>query len=88
MARIYAGVLGPLAMTATLIHGLLHAGSTNDVLFRSWMALCVFSVVGAIVGAVADRLVTEAVKEQMERELASQHGTSEGSKDETTNRSS
>ncbi len=87
MARIYAGVLGTLAMTATLIHGLLHAGSTNEVLFRAWMALCVFSVVGAIVGAVADRLVTEAVKEQMERELASQHGTSQG-QEEGTARSS
>lgn len=87
VARIYAGVLGPLALVAVLIHGLVNAASCDQLLLRAWLALCVFSMVGAVVGSIADRLVTEAVKERMEQELATQLAPSDGSPKEPRERS-
>lgn len=61
MARIYAGILGPLAFLTSLAHGALHARTTDAILFSAWMALIAFAAAGYVIGGVAERLIEEEV---------------------------
>lgn len=70
MARIYAGILGPLGFLTSLAHGVIHARSTEASLLTAWGSLIVFAVVGYLVGWIAGRIVEEAVSEHVSVELA------------------
>lgn len=72
MARIYAGILGPIAFLTTLSRGVLHDGGTDSILFSAWCALLVFSLVGYVVGRVAEQTVEESVHRRVAVELAAQ----------------
>ena len=76
MSRRYAGVLGPLAMSCVLIHGLIHGAPSDDVLLRAWLSLWGFALLGAIIGAVAERSVRESVEQRLRGELAARSGKS------------
>ena len=72
MARIYAGILGPLAFLTTLSRGVLHDGATDSILFSAWCALLAFSAVGYVVGRIAEQTVEESVRRRVAVELAAQ----------------
>ncbi len=61
MARIYAGILGPLAFLTSLAHGALHGRQADAILLESWYALLGFTAVGSVIGWLAGRMVEEEV---------------------------
>ena len=61
MARIYAGILGPLALLTTIVHGMLHARQEDAILLTGWANLLVFAVIGAVIGWIAENAIEESV---------------------------
>jgi len=70
VARIYAGILGPLAFLTSLGHGAMHGGGGMSVLWTGWCCLVVFAAVGYVVGWVAERIVEDSVHSRITAELA------------------
>ncbi len=70
MARIYAGILGPLALLTTIVHGILHARQEEAILQTAWWNLLVFAVIGAVVGWIAGQTIEESVSMTVSRQLA------------------
>ncbi len=62
MARIYAGILGPLALFTSLAHGALHARPAAAVVFDAWLALLAFAPLGYVIGWIAERVVVEEAR--------------------------
>lgn len=77
MARIYAGILGPLALLTSLVHGLIHARQTEAILFAAWCSLIVFAAVGYLVGWIAGRTVEASVAAGIRAELTAEETTAE-----------
>ncbi|HVT28726.1 MAG TPA: hypothetical protein VHE81_11990 [Lacipirellulaceae bacterium] len=76
MGRVYAGVLGPLAMTVVICHGWLGSGGVEGTLGQAVVYLAIFSVVGALIGHLAQTTIDESVRMKLERELAQHDGRS------------
>ena len=72
VARIYAGILGPLAFLTTLAEGVLHARPAEVTLWTAWANLWVFAALGCIAGWIARRSVDEAVRQRFSQELTNQ----------------
>lgn len=70
MGRLYAGILGPLAMAVVLCRGALDSSGPAKTLSMSIIALVFFAVVGAILGHIAQTTIDESVRQKMEQELA------------------
>ncbi len=70
MGRIYAGVLGPLALLTVLGRGLLHGGGVNGTLYAGWLALVAFAGIGYVVGKIAGGAVEASIRERLAAELA------------------
>jgi hypothetical protein len=70
VARIYAGILGPLAFITSLIRGVMHGGTTESVLWTAWFCLLVFAAMGYVIGWIGQRTVEEAVSSRMAAEMA------------------
>ncbi len=70
MARVYAGIMGSLAMTVVICRGLLTAGGVEGTLTSAVVSLIVFAVIGAAVGHLGQTTVDEAVRQQLEQQLA------------------
>lgn len=70
MARIYAGILGPLALLTTIVHGMLHARQEDAILLTGWANLLVFAVIGAVIGWIAENAIEESVSTAVSRQLA------------------
>ena len=70
MARIYAGILGPLALLTTIVHGILHARQEEAILLTAWWNLLLFAVVGAVIGWIAERTMEDSVSTTVSRQLA------------------
>lgn len=62
MARIYAGILGPLALLTSLARGVVHAWPTERTLLVAWTSLIAFAGLGAVIGWTAQRIVDEEVR--------------------------
>ncbi len=62
VARIYAGILGPLAFLTTLAHGALHGRQADMILLDAWYALIGFAPLGCVIGWLAGRIVEEEVR--------------------------
>ncbi|MGA2031536.1 MAG: hypothetical protein ABSG68_04715 [Thermoguttaceae bacterium] len=73
MARIYAGVLGPLAFITCLARGLVAGGGGDSLLANAWYSLLAFSALGCLIGWIAQRTVDESVGSRIAAELASQN---------------
>lgn len=69
MARIYAGILGPLAFLTSLAHGLIHARSIEATLLGAWCSLVLFAAAGYVLGSIAGRTVEQSVRATIEAEL-------------------
>ena len=65
MGRTYAGILGLLALLASVAHGLLHGRSTDTILLEAWLGLVGFAALGGVLGWIAGRIVEEEVRSRM-----------------------
>jgi hypothetical protein len=72
MGRIYAGILGPLAMAIVIGRGLLGAGGVEGTLTTATAALVAFAAMGAILGHLAQNTIDESVRTRLEQQLAPQ----------------
>ena len=75
MARIYAGILGPLALLTSLARGSIHAQRIETILLTGWVSLLAFASLGYVVGWIAERIVEDAVRMQVAAELPEEKDT-------------
>lgn len=71
MSRIYAGVLGTLAMAVVICRGLIDASGAQSTLASATLWMIVLALVGSILGHLAQTTVDESVRTRLEREMAS-----------------
>jgi hypothetical protein len=76
VARIYAGILGSLAMLTALADGLLHSRDRTSVVWLAWGSLWGFAAAGYVIGWLGQRIVQESVEAALRAELA-EHEQSE-----------
>ena len=69
MGRVYAGILGPLAMAVVICRGWLGSGGAVSTLSLAIVYLAVFSVVGALIGHLAQSTVDESVRAKLQQQL-------------------
>lgn len=72
MARTYAGILGPLALAVSLMHGILAGGGTDSVLWAAWCHFLLFAAIGAMIGWLAQQIVADSVNGRIAAELEGQ----------------
>ncbi len=70
MSRVYAGILGSLAMAVVICRGWLGSGGVDGTLWLATIYLVVFSVVGALIGHLAQTTIDESVRSKLEQQLA------------------
>jgi hypothetical protein len=69
MSRVYAGILGPLAMAVVICRGVIGSGGVEGTLTSAIAYLAIFSIVGAIVGQIAQNTVDESVRATLQEQL-------------------
>jgi hypothetical protein len=69
MSRLYAGILGPLAMSVAICRGWLEAAGVEGTLTMATVSLVAFAIVGAVLGHIAQTTVDESVRAKLERQL-------------------
>jgi hypothetical protein len=62
VARIYAGMLGPVALLTSLARGALHAWPAEATLLVAWTSLLAFAALGSVIGWTAERILEEEVR--------------------------
>jgi len=72
VARIYAGILGPLALLTCVARGMLHGSGVESTLLSAWLSLLVFSAVGYVIGRLAEWIVDESVGAVVQAGLATE----------------
>jgi hypothetical protein len=75
MGRVYAGILGPLAMAVIICRGWLASGGVEATLSSATQHLVFFALVGACLGHIAQSTIDESVRAKIEQQLA-QHTSS------------
>ena len=58
MGRVYAGILGTLAMAVVICRGRLDSGGVENTLSLAIVYLVLFSLVGALIGQIAQATST------------------------------
>ena len=76
MARIYAGILGPLAMLTSVTRGVIHGEGAQTALLLAWGWLLGLAAVGYGIGWIAQRTIEESVTSQGAAELAAEAAAS------------
>ena len=66
MGPTYAGILGFIAFTATVVRGVLHGGGLEAVMLRATLTMAVFAIMGFIAGRLAEQMVDASVRSQIE----------------------
>jgi hypothetical protein len=74
MGRVYAGILGPLAMAVVICRGLNDSAGLEGTLTLAIVALAIYAIVGSIVGQIAQATVDESVRQKIEKQLAASAG--------------
>ena len=69
MGRVYAGILGPLAMAVVICRGWFGSGDALNTLGLATVYLAIFSVVGALIGQIAQATVDESVRAKLQQQL-------------------
>ena len=72
MGRVYAGILGPLAMAVVICRGWLGSAGVEGTLTQAILSLALFALVGAILGHIAQSTVDESVRTKLEAQLTRQ----------------
>ena len=86
MARIFAGIFGPLAFLTSLARGAVHSGSANSTLLAAWCSLLLFSAAGYLIGWVAGLTIDQSVYATVSAELSTLETQSQdGSHSESSN---
>lgn len=70
MGRAYAGILGVLAFSTTVLRGAISGSSPPDTLLSATIVLFAFAGIGLLAGWVAETTVEEAVRTRFQTELA------------------
>jgi hypothetical protein len=70
MGRIYAGILGPLAMVVIICRGIKDSAGIEGTLTLAILALTAYAVLGAVLGRIAQATVDESVRWKIEQQLA------------------
>jgi hypothetical protein len=70
MGRVYAGILGPLAMAVIICRGWLESGGVEGTLMLAVGYLAVFAILGACLGHIAQTTIDESVRARIEEQLA------------------
>ena len=70
MGRVYAGILGPLAMTVVICRGWLGSGGVEGTLTLATVCLVLFAALGALLGHLAQLTIDESVRAKLEQQLA------------------
>jgi len=65
VARIYAGILGPLAFVTCLARGMVHAWPPDRTLLVAWASLLAFALVGAAVGWVGEWILEDELRSRI-----------------------
>jgi hypothetical protein len=73
MGRVYAGILGPLAMAVVIGRGVLGSSGVEGTLFTAIVYLLLFTAVGAILGHIAEATIDESVRARLQEQLT-HHG--------------
>ena len=74
MGRVYAGILGPLAMAVVICRGWLDSGGVEGTLTQATLYLALFAVVGAILGHLAQTTIDESVRAKLQQQLTHHAG--------------
>jgi hypothetical protein len=74
MGRVYAGILGPLAMAVVICRGWFGSGDALNTLGLATVYLAIFSVVGALIGQIAQATVDESVRAKLQHQLSQSIG--------------
>ena len=69
MGRIYAGILGPLAMAVIICRGIKDSAGVEGTLTMAIVALSVYAIIGSVVGQIAQATVDESVRQKIELQL-------------------
>ena len=69
MARAYAGVLGLLGMSVTLMRGALQGGGFEGTVTTAVVAMLALAGVGLLVGQVAEATVDESVRQRLQAQI-------------------
>ena len=80
MGRIYAGILGPLAMVVIICRGLKDSAGLEGTLTLAMVALAIYAILGSVLGQIAQATVDESVRLKIEQQLdqsAAHGGTKE-----------
>lgn len=72
MGRVYAGILGPLAMAVVICRGWFGSGGVEGTIGLATLYLAIFSVVGALIGQIAQATIDESVRAKLQQQLAHQ----------------
>jgi hypothetical protein len=80
VARIYAGILGPLAMLTALARGAIHGDAAETVFLSAWCWLLALAAVGSGIGWIAQRTIEESVSSQVAEELAAEQAATRPAK--------
>jgi hypothetical protein len=70
MGRIYAGILGPLAMVVIICRGIMDSAGLEGTLTLAIVALAVYAAIGAVLGQIAQATIDESVRYKIEQQLA------------------
>ena len=70
MARIYAGIFGPLAFLVSLMRGIIHGGGTETVLQTAWCCLLAFAAAGYVMGRLAEWITEDSLNSRLTAELS------------------
>ena len=74
MGRVYAGILGPLAMAVVICRGWLGSSGVEGTLAQATAYLVAFAFVGALLGHLAESTIDESVRATLEEQLAQSTG--------------
>jgi hypothetical protein len=69
MGRVYAGILGPLAMAVVICRGWLMSAGVEGTLSLATVYLVAFSLVGAVIGHLAQATIDESVRAKLQQQL-------------------
>jgi hypothetical protein len=74
MGRVYAGILGPLAMTVIICRGWLASGGVDGTLSSAVLHLILYAFIGALLGHIAQTTIDESVRAKIEQQLTHHAG--------------
>lgn len=74
MSRLYAGILGHLAMSVAICRGWLGSAGVERTLILAVISMVVFAIVGAILGHIAQTTIDQSVQAKLEMELNARGG--------------